>query len=188
MERLSWPRTCPHQTPAALRPPSLLGPTRLAVIVDGVACLDRAINWFAEHGLTIERILTDNGHGCHSLTLRRSCAGLDITCTRPHQLAANGQVECFNCALADEQAYLGLRTLEAQRARALYPRLHRYNYYRYHTAIDSPAASRVSNHTIYNNQALLALVSRHFVCSKLIGQVDYRVGCPPRPVEPFRNF
>lgn len=54
--------------------------------INCVDFLDRAVVWFAEHGIEIERILTDNGNGHRSLLRRDRRAQLDIkhTRTKPH--------------------------------------------------------------------------------------------------------
>jgi transposase InsO family protein len=117
-----------------------------------VAFLDRAVAWFAERGITIERILTDNGNGYRSTAWARRCAELAIrhTRTRPYRPATNGKAERFNRTLADEWAYARLWTSDASRARALDRWLHRYNHHRHHTAIGGPPASRVTNLPSYN--------------------------------------
>jgi transposase InsO family protein len=112
-----------------------------------VAFLERAVAWFAQQGITIERILTDNGNGYRSTAWKQRCAQLGITHTRtrPYRPATNGKVERFNRTLVDEWAYARIWTSEASRARALDPWLHRYNHHRHHTAIGGPPASRVTN-------------------------------------------
>ena len=112
-----------------------------------VAFLERAVAFFATHGITIERILTDNGNGYRSLAWRDRCTQLGIkhTKTKPYHPATNGKVERFNRTLADEWAYARLWRSEAARRRALDKFLHRYNHHRHHTAIGSPPISRVTN-------------------------------------------
>ena len=48
-----------------------------------VGFLERADAWFSMHGITIERVLTDNGKGYISHAWRDLCADLDVTHT-PH--------------------------------------------------------------------------------------------------------
>jgi transposase InsO family protein len=115
--------------------------------INCVGFLDRAVAWFAAQGITIERILTDNGVGYRSLVWRDRCAELAIrhTRTRAYSPATNGKVERFNRTLVDEWAYARLWRSDASRARALAPWLHRYNHHRHHTAIGGPPASRINN-------------------------------------------
>jgi transposase InsO family protein len=115
--------------------------------INCVAFLDRAVAWFATQGITIERILTDNGVGYRSHAWRDRCAELAIrhTRTRAYSPATNGKVERFNRTLVDEWAYARLWRSDASRARALAPWLHRYNHHRHHTAIGGPPATRINN-------------------------------------------
>jgi transposase InsO family protein len=118
-----------------------------------VAFLDRAVAWFAARGITIERILTDNGNGYRSKPWAARCNQLGITHTRtrPYRPATNGKVERFNRTLADEWAYARLWTSESSRRRGLDRYLHRYNHHRNHTAIGGPPASLVNNLPSYNS-------------------------------------
>jgi transposase InsO family protein len=118
-----------------------------------VAFLDRAVAWFAQRGITIERILTDNGNGYRSRDWAARCAKLGIrhTRTRPYRPATNGKVERFNRTLLDEWAYARLWTSETSRARALDRWLHRYNHHRHHTAIGGPPSTRVTNLARHNS-------------------------------------
>lgn len=118
-----------------------------------VAFLDRAVAWFADRGITIERVLTDNGNGYRSTAWADLCAELKIrhTRTRPYRPATNGKVERFNRTLLDEWAYARLWRSEASRARALDRWLHRYNHHRHHTAVGGPPASRVNNLAGHNS-------------------------------------
>jgi transposase InsO family protein len=121
--------------------------------VNCVAFLDRAVAWFASHGITVERILTDNGNGYRSFAWRDRCAELNIkhSRTKPYRPATNGKAERFNRTLVDEWAYARLWKSEAARARALDRFMHRYNHHRHHTAIGGPPASRVTNLAGHNS-------------------------------------
>lgn len=119
-----------------------------------VAFLDRAVTWFTDHGISIERILTDNGNGYRSLAWKARCAELGITHTRtrPYHPATNGKVERFNRTLLDEWAYAQLWTSDEARAATLDHWLHRYNHHRCHTALGGqPPASRVTNQAGHNS-------------------------------------
>ena len=69
--------------------------------------LRRAWRFYAAHGITIERILTDNG-GCYrSLELAAACDELGIghRFTRPYRPQTNGKAERFIRTLLGEWAY-----------------------------------------------------------------------------------
>jgi len=111
------------------------------------AFLRRAVAWFAARGITVEKILTDNGNGYRSFLWRDICDELGIKHrrTKPYHPATNGKVERFNRTLLDEWAYARLWKTEASRARALDRWLHTYNHHRHHTAIGGPPISLVNN-------------------------------------------
>ena len=105
----------------------------------------RAVAFFATLGVTVERVLTDNG-GCYRS--RDFAAALGATRhsrTRPYRPQTNGKVERFNRTLLAEWAYARTWTSDGQRTRALTTWLHRYNHHRHHTAVGGSPMSRVSN-------------------------------------------
>lgn len=105
----------------------------------------RAEAFFATHGITIERVITDNG-GCYrSGHFNQALGAIRHTYTRPYRPATNGKVERYNRTLLAEWAYARPWSSEGQRTRALTAWLHRYNHHRHHTAIGGPPAGRVSN-------------------------------------------
>jgi transposase-like protein len=112
-----------------------------------VAFLDRAVVWFAEHGVAIERILTDNGVGyrSHAWATRCNVLGIAHTRTKPYHPATNGKAERFNRTLLDEWAYVRFYGSENERAATLDGFVHTYNHHRYHTAVGGPPISRVNN-------------------------------------------
>jgi len=64
---------------------------------DCVAFLRRAVSWYAERGITIERVLSDNGNGYRSFAWRDTCAELNIQrrYTRPRRPQTNGKAEAL---------------------------------------------------------------------------------------------
>ena len=107
----------------------------------------RAVAYFGSLGITVERVLSDNGSGYKSHLWADTCAELGIrhTRTKPYHPATNGKVERFNRTLADEWAYVRLFKSEAARARTLDAFIHNYNYHRHHTAIGGTPITRVTN-------------------------------------------
>lgn len=106
----------------------------------------RANNWFARHGITVRKVLTDNGSCYRSHAFRDALGEIEHRRTRPYRPQTNGKVERFHRTLADEWAYARLYTSDAERC-AEYPRwLHTYNHHRGHTALGGqPPATRVPN-------------------------------------------
>ncbi|MER7989172.1 IS481 family transposase [Streptomyces noursei] len=115
-----------------------------------VAFWQRAHAFFTQAGITVERVLTDNG-SCYKSHLWRNfltTQGISHKRTRPYRPQTNGKVERFNRTLLDEWAYARPYRTETDR-RATYPAwLHTYNHHRGHTALKGqPPASRVPNLT-----------------------------------------
>jgi len=110
--------------------------------------LARAHAWYANLGITIERVLSDNGACYRSRDWAATCAALAITPkrTRPYRPQTNGKVERYHRTLADEWAYARPFSSETERRNALPGWLHSYNNHREHTALGGrPPASRVTN-------------------------------------------
>ena len=107
----------------------------------------RAKAFFASYGITVERVLTDNGSCYRSGAFDRALVdgGITHTRTRPYRPQTNGKVERFNRTLLNEWAYARPYRSEAARTRALASWLHLYNHHRHHTAIGGPPISRVNN-------------------------------------------
>jgi transposase InsO family protein len=113
-----------------------------------IGVLQRAVAWFAEHGVTIERVLSDNGSAYRSHTWREACAELAITHkrTRPYRPQTNGKIERFHRTLADGWAYARFYDSTGERNRALPGWLHFYNHHRAHSAIGGqPPITRLTN-------------------------------------------
>ncbi|MFD5423880.1 IS481 family transposase, partial [Streptomyces sp. NPDC127069] len=108
----------------------------------------RANAFFTAHGITVERVLTDNG-SCYKariFTQTLAAAGIAHKRTRPYRPQTNGKVERFNRTLLNEWAYLRPYTSNQERTDALADFLHTYNHHRCHTALDGhPPITRVNN-------------------------------------------
>ncbi|WP_439379378.1 IS481 family transposase [Amycolatopsis lexingtonensis] len=115
-----------------------------------VAFWVRAQAFFAGYGITVHRVLTDNGSCYRSRLWRETLTAVGITPkrTRPYRPQTNGKVERFNRTLLEEWAYSQLYLSDTDRRRALPHWLHTYNHHRGHTALAGhPPASRVPNLT-----------------------------------------
>jgi transposase InsO family protein len=113
-----------------------------------VGVLHRAVAWFTDRGVTVERVLSDNGSCYRSNAWRDSCANLGISHkrTRPYRPQTNGKIERFHRTLSDGWAYARLYQSEAERRDALPAWLHFYNHHRAHSAIGGqPPISRLNN-------------------------------------------
>ncbi|MFD0026633.1 IS481 family transposase, partial [Streptomyces sp. NPDC058382] len=108
----------------------------------------RAQAFFTAHGITVERVLTDNG-SCYKsrlFTQTLATAGITHKKIRPYRPQTNGKVERFNRTLLEEWAYLRPYTTNTERTQALTDFLHTYNHHRCHTALNGhPPIHRVNN-------------------------------------------
>jgi transposase InsO family protein len=115
--------------------------------VTAIAFWRRARTFFASYGITVERVMTDNGKCYISRKFGAELVNAHITHTRtkPYCPRTNGKVERYNRTLLNEWAYARPDRSEAARTRALDKWLHMYNHHRHHTAIGGPPVSRVNN-------------------------------------------
>jgi transposase InsO family protein len=99
--------------------------------------LRNAVAWFAERGVTVERVLSDNGSCYKSHLWRDTCAELGITPkkTRPYRPQTNGKIERFHRTLAEGWAFKKFYNSETARLAALPAWVHQYNHHRPHSAI-----------------------------------------------------
>jgi transposase InsO family protein len=114
---------------------------------DCVAFLRRAVSWYAERGVIIERVLSDNGNGYRSFTWRDACVelGIERRYTRPRRPQTNGKAEALVKTLLREWAYRFAYPTSIHRARALAGYLRWYNRHRPHSSLSGrPPISRVS--------------------------------------------
>ena len=110
----------------------------------------RAHKFFTDAGITVHRVLTDNGACYRSHPWRDVLAEAGITHkrTRPYRPQTNGKVERYNRTMLEEWAYARPYTSEQERRAAFPAWLHTYNHHRGHTALNgSPPASRIPNLT-----------------------------------------
>jgi transposase InsO family protein len=101
-----------------------------------LAFLAECVRFYAGHGITIERVITDNGK-CFKRNWQNGCLELAIKPkrTRPYRPQTNGKVERFIRTLLEIWAYAYPYTHERERAAALDPALDAYNRFRHHRAL-----------------------------------------------------
>lgn len=109
-----------------------------------VAFLARATAFYRRHGITVERVMTDNGPGYRSFLHALACRqlGLRHIRTRPYRPRTNGKAERFIRTLLGGWAYGAIYGTSAERARALDGWLWTYNHRRPHGSLShkTPAA------------------------------------------------
>jgi transposase len=109
----------------------------------------RAATFFDQHGIAIERVMTDNAFEyVNSTDFATALTDTGVrrhVRTRPWRPQTNGKVERFNQTLKREWAYQQLYTSNRARTNALDVFLHRYNHHRIHTAVGGPPITRVNN-------------------------------------------
>jgi transposase InsO family protein len=113
-----------------------------------IGVLRNAVTWFADRGVTVERVLSDNGSAYRSHAWRDACAELAITPkhTRPRRPQTNGKIERFHRTMADGWAFRRMYLSESARRKTLPAWLHEYNHHRPHTAIGNhPPITRLTN-------------------------------------------
>jgi transposase InsO family protein len=125
-----------------------------AEVLDGLraehaaAFLHRAVRWFAERGVRVRSVMTDNG-SCYRSDLHRDTLrelGLRHLRIKPGRPRTNGKAERFIQTLVNEWAYGRIYGSSAERTAALPSYLRRYNFRRPHGSLGKRApATRVNN-------------------------------------------
>jgi transposase InsO family protein len=110
------------------------------------AFLERAVAFYAAHGITVRRVLSDNG-GCYRSRLFTAAAerlGIGLRKTRPYRPQTNGKAERFIRTLLAEWAYAQPFHDSAARTAALPAFVDFYNRSRPHWSLNGqPPASRI---------------------------------------------
>lgn len=111
--------------------------------------LVRASQFYATHGVTVERVMTDNAMAYrlgHAFREAAHLLGIRQVFTRSHRPQTNGKVERFNRTLLEEWAYVRPYRSNDHRSHLLAAWLHTYNHHRCHTALGGlPPIARVNN-------------------------------------------
>lgn len=102
-----------------------------------VGFLQRALEFFAAHGISAQRVHTDNGSAYVSAAFRVACghAGLRHSRSPAYHPQTNGKAERFIRTMLGGWAYGAIYGSSAERTKALDGWLERYNYRRPHAAL-----------------------------------------------------
>jgi len=117
------------------------------------AFMTRALGFFSDRGVTVERVLTDNGACYRSRPFAQvlADAGASHRRTRPYRPQTNGKVERFNLTLKWEWAYARPYETNDSRSEALERWIHHYNYHRPHMAHEGRPPITVVNNVPRNH-------------------------------------
>ena len=108
--------------------------------------LERALGWLAQQGVTVERVMTDNGSAYRSRDFGAAlaAAGLKHKRTHPYTPRTNGKAERFIQTSLREWAYARPYATSQERSAALTTWLDHYNTARPHSALGHhPPAARL---------------------------------------------
>jgi len=111
-----------------------------------IVFLKAAIAYYRSLGVTVTRVMTDNGSCYRSRAFARACKRLKLKHirTKPYTPKTNGKAERFIQTALREWAYARAYDTSDQRAQDLPRWLHRYNWHRPHGSLKSnPPISRL---------------------------------------------
>ena len=109
--------------------------------------LIHALRFYREHGVQVERVMTDNGTAYRSRAFAKACRWLQIQHkhTRPYTPRTNGKAERFIQTLLRQWAYQRAYPNSGLRNAALPAWMHRYNHFRPHASLGhQPPISRLA--------------------------------------------
>jgi transposase InsO family protein len=115
-----------------------------------IAFLARAVAFYRRHGITVERLITDNGSAYRSTVHAIACRTMGIRHlrTRPYRPQTNGKAERFIRTLLGGWAYGALYRNSTERTAALDAWLDYYNHQRRHSALGhKPPIARLNERT-----------------------------------------
>ena len=107
--------------------------------VSAIAFLKAALAYYASLGVTVVRVMTDNGSCYKAHAFRAACheLGLRHIRTKPYTPKTNGKAERFIQTALREWAYAKAYPTSSRRADELPVWLHRYNWHRPHGGLKS---------------------------------------------------
>jgi transposase InsO family protein len=112
------------------------------------AFLKRAIAFYASHGISIRRVMTDNGPAYRSTVHAFACRALEIRhlTTRPYRPRTNGKAERFIRTLLAGWAYCAIYGSSRERTAALDGWLWTYDHRRLHGSLShNPPIARLND-------------------------------------------
>jgi transposase InsO family protein len=106
-------------------------------VASAVEFLEHAIGYFKDLGVTVRRIMTDNGGAFRAKVFKRACDRLGIKhiFTRPYTPQTNGKAERFIQSALREWAYGFAFNHSCERQALLKHWIHHYNWHRPHQGI-----------------------------------------------------
>lgn len=116
--------------------------------------LDRALAWFARLGVSVERVMTDNGsaYRSHDFSKRLASRGIRHIRTRPYTPRTNGKAERFIQTSLREWVYARAYHSSAERGQAMQPWITSYNQSRPHSALGGlPPVAKLNNLLGFNS-------------------------------------
>ena len=104
---------------------------------DTTGFLERALAWLGRHGVSVQRVMTDNGSAYRSKLFAKALAqaGARHVRTRPYTPRTNGKAERFIQTSLREWAYAKPYRSSAERTQAIGPWINSYNLTRPHSGI-----------------------------------------------------
>ena len=104
-----------------------------------ISFLRSAVAYYASLGITVQRVMTDNGSCYKAFAFRDACKqlGLKHIRTKPYTPKTNGKAERFIQTALREWAYAQAYETSTQRADELPIWLHRYNWHRPHGSLNA---------------------------------------------------
>jgi transposase InsO family protein len=118
---------------------------------DAIAFLLSSLAWFRNHGVIVERVMTDNGSAYKSRDFAAALRAQSVVHkrTRPYTPKTNGKAERFIQSSIREWAYARPFDTSAERQAAMHPWLHNYNTARPHAALGGkPPISRLTRDNV----------------------------------------
>jgi transposase InsO family protein len=115
-----------------------------------IAFLRRAVAFYRRYGITVERLITDNGSAYRSTVHAIACRAMGIRHlrTRPYRPQTNGKAERFIRTMLGGWAYGALYRNSSERTAGLDGWLDYYNHHRKHSALGhKPPIARLNERT-----------------------------------------